>query len=90
MSVNTHLDTTERRPLAYCGPPSVLVVALLTLFPLDAHAYLDPGAGSYLLQVMTAVLFGTLFTVKVYWRRLTAAVRRIFLGGRNNGGDEHT
>ena len=32
-----------------------------------AHAYLDPGTGSYLLQLLIAGVLGALFAVKVYW-----------------------
>ena len=47
----------------------VLFVCLLFLFvfPQKAHAYLDPGTGSYLLQVAGAAIFGALFFVKSWW-----------------------
>lgn len=32
-----------------------------------AHAYLDPGTGSYLFQIGLASLFGILFALKTYW-----------------------
>jgi hypothetical protein len=35
-----------------------------------AHAYLDPGTGSYFMQVLMAFLLGGAFTVKMYWHRL--------------------
>ena len=47
----------------------VLFLALLSLiFPTQVHAYLDPGTGSYLLQIMTAALFGGAFLVKTWWK----------------------
>lgn len=33
-------------------------------------AYLDPGTGSYLLQLVLGLIFGTLFFLKMFWRRL--------------------
>jgi hypothetical protein len=44
-------------------------------------AYLDPGTGSYALQVLLAALFGGLFALKQSWSSLTnwlgsAAVER--------------
>ena len=33
-------------------------------------AYVDPGTGSYLLQLLIATLLGGLFAVKVYWRKI--------------------
>jgi hypothetical protein len=35
-----------------------------------AHAYLDPGSGSYALQVAIAGLFGFLFSAKMFWGRM--------------------
>ncbi len=37
----------------------------------DVHAYIDFGSGSLILQALLASFFGALFTLKVYWRRLT-------------------
>jgi hypothetical protein len=37
----------------------------------ESFAYLDPGAGSYILQVVAAMFFGAIFAVKIYWKRLT-------------------
>lgn len=47
---------------------AVAVVAL-GLSP-GAFAYLDPGAGSMLLQLLIAGILGALFTIKMYWYRL--------------------
>ena len=35
-----------------------------------AHAYLDPGSGSYFFQILIASLIGGLYAVKLYWRRI--------------------
>ena len=40
-----------------------------------AQAYLDPGSGSYSLQVAVAGVFGALFSLKLFWRRIAGAVR---------------
>lgn len=47
-----------------------LVAALIALFPHVAHAYLDPGTGSYVLQLLIAALLGAAFAVKVFWLRI--------------------
>lgn len=41
----------------------------------DAHAYLDPGTGSYLFQLVAAGILASLFTVKLYWQKLKDWVR---------------
>jgi len=33
-------------------------------------AYVDPGTGSYLLQLLIATVLGSLFALKVYWKKL--------------------
>lgn len=45
-------------------------LAISILFPSDAHAYLDPGTGSALLQGLVAVLAGGIVVGKIYWHRL--------------------
>jgi len=50
-------------------------------------AYLDPGSGSYLLQLLLAALFGGLFVLRMSWDRVKTFFRKLF--GREDGsGDE--
>ena len=46
--------------------------------------YLDPGSGSYLLQLLIAGILGALFALRLYWKR----VRRFFLKLMGRGLDE--
>ena len=39
-------------------------------------AYLDPGAGSMILQMILAGILGLSYTIKLYWRRIVRFVRR--------------
>lgn len=41
-----------------------------------SFAYIDPGAGSYILQVLAAVFFGSVFALKMYWKKLTGFLAR--------------
>lgn len=36
------------------------------------HAYLDPGSGSILVQLLVAAGLGAAFAVRVYWKKLKA------------------
>lgn len=38
----------------------------------EASAYLDPGSGSYMIQILIGLFLGGFFTLKIYWRRLKA------------------
>jgi hypothetical protein len=41
-----------------------------------AHAYVDPGTGSYIFQVLVGVFLGAAVAFKLWWRRLWAFVTR--------------
>lgn len=41
-------------------------------------AYVDPGTGSYLIQMLIAALLGGMFALKVYWKRLTNLISSKF------------
>ena len=55
-------------------------VALLFIFVHESHAYLDPGTGSFLLQLLLAGLFGILLSVRIFWKRIKAFFVRLFGG----------
>lgn len=44
----------------------------LLLVPAAAHAYLDPGSGSMLLQALLGGAAGLAVLVRLFWRRLIA------------------
>ena len=59
-------------------PWCALLGFLWLLFPPPTYAYIDPGTGSYLVQVVIAGLLGVLLSLKFYWARIKA-----FLKGRS-------
>ncbi len=44
----------------------------------DAHAYLDPGTGSYVFQVIIAAVLGIIVTIKIYWNKIKFLVSQMF------------
>lgn len=42
----------------------------LGLFVQSAHAYIDPGTGSYVLQLILAAVFAAGFAIKIMWKRI--------------------
>ncbi len=50
-------------------------------------AYLDPGTGSFLLQLLLATSLGALFLVKTFWKRIKGFFSRLFSG--NKADTEH-
>ena len=57
---------------------TVLPFLVLLMFPQQAFAYLDPGTGSYILQLLLAAFFGASFAVKLYFKNLKSFLGRIF------------
>lgn len=55
-----------------------LIVVVLTamIFPIALSAYIDPGTGSYLLQLLIAAFVGISFTIKVFWKRIKRLLSR--------------
>lgn len=56
---------------------------LVLVLPETAFAYLDPGAGGLIVQLILGGLAGLLVILKLYWRRLCARVGRLGRGPRN-------
>ena len=49
-----------------------LIIACALMFPKSAHAYLDPGSGSYIIQLIIGAVLGAGFAVKMYWHKIKA------------------
>jgi hypothetical protein len=52
---------------------------LLSFFPPGAKAaYLDPGSGSFLIQIIVASLVGVSFFAKMFWKNIKLFFSNIF------------
>lgn len=49
---------------------------LLLLFAKPAHAYIDPGAGSYFFQILIAGILGGLFFIKSSFKKIKNFFKR--------------
>lgn len=62
--------------------PLVMILFWLTVISIcsqhSAYAYLDPGTGSYVLQMVLAALFGALFAVKLFWNKIKLFIKNLF------------
>ena len=68
---------------------AVVALVLLLITPAHALAYVDPGTGSYLLQLALAGFLAGAYTVGRYWHSLKTAVRRLFERSRPDGDNPH-
>lgn len=84
-----------RRGAEPCGRLAVVFAsALVVLHAAPAHAYLDGGTGSMMLQLLLGGLAGLGIALRLYWHRLLAffGIRRrsgapAAEGGGSSGGD---
>lgn len=60
----------------------LVIVALFLAAVLPAHAYIDAGSGSYILQMSMAGILALAFTIKLSWQRLRTFVGNLFSGNR--------
>ncbi len=44
----------------------------------QAFAYIDPGTGSQVLQVVLAVLLGGIFFIKMFFKRIASFFKKLF------------
>lgn len=66
---------------------ATVFTVLYFVYPQQAHAYLDPGSGSLIFQLIIGAVLGTLVTLRMYWSRVKRFIRGIF-GGKSVATDE--
>jgi hypothetical protein len=51
---------------------TIILFCLLSFYflPGNAYAYIDPGTGSYVIQIIIAAALGVLFTIKTFWSKI--------------------
>ena len=62
----------------------LFLTVFLFVFVKDVRAYIDPGTGSYIFQLLIGVFVGLLFTLKLYWKK----VKNLFSRKSSNDSDE--
>ena len=65
----------------------IVTISLLFLeffFAKPALAYLDPGTGSYVFQILIAGILGIIVTISAYWKKIV-----IFFKKKRKSSDEN-
>ena len=52
------------------------------------NTYLDPGSGSFILQMVLAALLGGAFVLKTYWTKIKDGMRNLFARQQEEKGNE--
>lgn len=63
------------------------------LFANPAQAYIDPGTGSFLLQIMVGTVLSGVVALKLFWNELKLKMRRLVKlksGHRPDSQDKHS
>jgi len=56
-------------------------VFLLPLTSQEVHAYIDPGTGSLVIQILIASFVGGVFLLKIFWEKVKAFFKNLFSKG---------
>ena len=69
----------------------LIFVNFLLVFPRQANAYLDPGTGSYITQLIIGLLLAGSYLIKVYWLKIKSGFKSIFKSTTKNAknGDQN-
>ena len=65
-------------------PRIFIMLFLFLLISPDAHAYIDPGTGSYIVQVIIAAAIGSLVAIKQFWHMIVHFIKNIFSRKNNS------
>lgn len=63
------------------------VLILSSIFAPGAHAYIDPGSGSVLLQLLLGGIAGIGVVAKLYWEQDKTRCRSLFGRGESTKGE---
>lgn len=55
-----------------------IVIVMIFLLSRNAYAYLDMGTGSYIIQLILAGVFTSLYFIKLYWFKLVSFFSKKF------------
>ena len=57
---------------------TIITLTLIFVLCFPAYAYLDPGTGSYFIQIIIATLLGAMYAIKHYWYKIKLFCINIF------------
>lgn len=56
---------------------TLVIIFIGLFFPRPAYAYLDPGTGSYIIQLIIGAFLGGGYLIKVYWKEIKAKFQQL-------------
>ncbi|MDC3294727.1 hypothetical protein OAU57_01445 [Candidatus Pelagibacter ubique] len=61
-----------------------IILIFYFLFTVNAHAYLDPGTGSMILQLILGGVAAFFATISVFFSKIKSYIKKIFNSKNNN------
>lgn len=61
-----------------------LLISCYLLTTANAYSYIDPGTGSYVIQIIIASVLAVLTISRIYWLRIKSFFVNIFIKKSNN------
>lgn len=66
------------------GPAFIVITVISLILPRQIYAYIDPGSGSCIFQVVIGILLAGLFSVKVFFNQIKTFFSELFCRKKNN------
>lgn len=63
---------------------AILCLSIFLAFPKNALAYLDPGTGSFIIQIVLSAILGGIFAFKLFFAKIKQAIQKVFSKTKNN------
>lgn len=54
------------------------VVFFILFFPKLNYAYIDPGTGSYVIQILIAAFISIGFAIRIFWKKIKSFILKLF------------
>jgi len=67
-----------KRLIGFSAMPVLPAIIVYLPVPGTTDAYLDPGTGSIIIQVVIASFLGGMFAAKLYWSRIRTFFKNLF------------
>lgn len=80
-----HKDNRRKNVLFYIYF-ALAAASASVLLPRPAFAYLDPGTGSYVLQILIAAAVGAAVAIRAFWQNIKLYINKLFGGDKGGGG----
>lgn len=61
----------------------LLIIMFFLILTPSAYAYLDPGTGSFIFQMLIAGMVGAVFAIKIFWASIKSFIYSLFSKNKN-------